>query len=97
MDERSKRGRNPSRLRASMGNSSRGVTDCQLSFLFTDAPFESRGLIRMRLEEVERLEGVGGGLIDLMRLWKCVEKLKTTPICGPSPGHAPTFIMIGFI
>jgi len=74
--ERSRHERNPSRLRASMGNGSRGVTDCQLLFLFTDALFESRGLIRTRLEEVERLEGVSGGLIDLIRLWKCVEKSK---------------------
>ena len=76
MAERSRHERNPSRLRASMGNGSRGVTDCQLLFLFTDAPFETRALIRMRREEVERLEGVSGGSIGLIWLWKCEEKLK---------------------
>jgi hypothetical protein len=28
----------------------------------------------MRLEEVERFEGVGRGVIGLLWLWKCVEK-----------------------
>lgn len=30
----------------------------------------------MRLEEVERVEGVGRGVIGLIWLWKCVEKSK---------------------
>jgi hypothetical protein len=30
----------------------------------------------MGLAEVESLEGVGGGVNDLTRLWKCVEKSK---------------------
>ena len=36
--------------------------------------FERGARIRMRLAEVERLEGVGGEVIGLLRLWKCVEK-----------------------
>lgn len=31
----------------------------------------------MRVAEVEGLQGVGGGVIELIRLWKCVEKAKT--------------------
>jgi hypothetical protein len=31
----------------------------------------------MRLAEVESFEGVGRGVIGLVRLWKCVEKSKT--------------------
>ncbi len=28
----------------------------------------------MRVAEVERIEGVGRGVMGLIRLWKCVEK-----------------------
>jgi hypothetical protein len=28
----------------------------------------------MRVAEVERFEGVGRGVMGLLRLWKCVEK-----------------------
>jgi hypothetical protein len=31
----------------------------------------------MGMAEVEGLERVGGGVIGLIRLWKCVEKAKT--------------------
>lgn len=30
----------------------------------------------MKVEEVERFEGVGRGVIGLLWLWKCVEKSK---------------------
>ena len=40
----------------------------------------------MRMAEVERWEGVGGAISSLIRLWECVEKLRTipirTPVCG---------------
>jgi hypothetical protein len=29
----------------------------------------------MRLKEVERFEGVGRGVMGLLRMWKCVEEL----------------------
>lgn len=35
--------------------------------------FERRGRIRIGVAEVEGLKGVGGGVIGLIRLWKCVE------------------------
>jgi hypothetical protein len=33
-----------------------------------------RGRIRMGRREVEKFEGVGRGVMGLLRLWKCVEK-----------------------
>jgi hypothetical protein len=34
----------------------------------------------MRLAEVARFEGVGRGVIGLIRLWKCVEKSEHAPL-----------------
>ena len=39
----------------------------------------------MGLAEVERFEGVGRGVMGLLRLWKCVEKSKA-PGAKPAPG-----------
>jgi hypothetical protein len=36
--------------------------------------FEWEGRIRMGVTEVEEFEGVGWGVMGLLRLWKCVEK-----------------------
>ena len=39
----------------------------------------------MGVAEVERFEGVGRGVIGLIRLWKCVEKSKNAPFDKPNP------------
>jgi hypothetical protein len=44
------------------------VTDCQYICLFTECLFEREGRIRNAPAEVERFEGVGRGVIGLLRL-----------------------------
>jgi len=43
----------------------------------------------MRLAEVERIEGVWQGLIGLIWLWKCVEKLKGTRVAADRDADRP--------
>jgi hypothetical protein len=50
------------------------VTDCQQRSSFTECLFERVGRIRISVAEVERIEGVGRGVMGLIRRWKCVEK-----------------------
>ena len=57
-----------------MGNGSMVLANCQLILVFTACLFEWGARIRMGLAEVERFEGVGRGVIALLRLWKCMEK-----------------------
>jgi hypothetical protein len=57
-----------------MQNGSMVLADCQLVYEITATLFEREARIRMGRAEVERFEGVGRILMDLIRLWKCVEK-----------------------
>ena len=62
-----------------IGYGSRVVTFCQLVSAFTECLFERAGRIRMRVRYVEALEGIGGAVRSLLRLWKCVEKSEGVP------------------
>jgi hypothetical protein len=42
-------------------------------------------LLTNSFEEVERFEGVGGGVVGLLWLWKCVENVKS-PTCKSDEG-----------
>jgi hypothetical protein len=55
-----------------------GIVPRQLLFVNSVFPctawsFERRGLVRMGVGEVAGMEGVGGGVSGLIRVWKCVE------------------------
>jgi hypothetical protein len=50
------------------------LADCQLVYEITATPFEREARVRMGGGEVEGFDGVGRGLMGLVRLWKCVEK-----------------------
>jgi hypothetical protein len=52
------------------------VTYCQLVYAFTECLFEWEGQIRIGVGEVESFEGVGRGVMGLIRLWKYGEKSK---------------------
>ncbi len=70
------------------------VTICQYFFCLLNRSFERGGRIRIGVTEVERGEGVGRGLIGLIRLWKCVENSKHAPFDEPNPKgmrHPKTF------
>lgn len=65
------------------------LADCQYIICVTLLPFERRGRVRIGVAEVEGLKGVGGGVIELIWLWKCVEKSKVRPFrrASSSPTH----------
>lgn len=62
-----------------MGNGTRALANCQLISAFTEYLFERDERIRMRAAKVERFEGVGRGVMGLLRLWKCVKSRRRGP------------------